>query len=185
MIIITVIIIIIIIIVPFLFLCLYVSLFLFFFISLYLCLSRWTLPWATRVFVIIFVLVFRALINSICLLILSVSVCPSNFVCPLTYTYVFVRLFTCLPTYLFICIQSSLILSGKCTYTGKGTAVAKAALPISTSVCVQHFPVSKQWHVWKCWGFLTCVHNFMLMLSIVHWGYTGTARESAQNADFG
>ena len=124
------------------------------------------LPWATRVFVLVFVLVFRALINSICLLILSISVCLSNFVCPLTYTYVFVRLFTCLPTYLFIYIQSPLILS-------KGSGHTWLMVQQTQE---QRYPFLPVCAVFSCVQAMACLQmlrifnarNFMLMLSIAH-----------------
>ena len=67
---------------------------------------------------------------------------------------------------------------------GNGAAAARAALPISTGVC-SIFVCPSDSMSGNVGDFLTGVHNFMLMLSIAHGGYTRTARESAQKADFG
>ena len=68
--------------------------------------------------------------------------------------------------------NTSLIFCGKfgSPYLGKATAAARAALPISTSVC-SVFRVSKQWNGCQCLGFLTCAQ--MLMQAIALGGLYG------------
>ena len=71
---------------------------------------------------------------------------------------------------------------GKFGWPYLGTAQHKSSAT-HFYLCVQYFPVSKQWYGCQCLRFLTCAQ--MLMRAIAHGGGTDTVRETALEVDSG